>query len=67
MPYRHLPPDDLAKLTSQIERELADAKRTILAVRLAIVFFAFIIAIQAISNCCLVQMHTKPAPAEKPP
>ena len=74
MPYRNLPPDELSKMMDKVHDELADAKRTIMAVRLALVFAACMIAIQIISNGCLVQIsdrRTDPkpisVPAEKPP
>jgi hypothetical protein len=60
MPYRDQPPKDLLEELQEIGRRLDDARKTILAVRLSIVFLICIIAIQAISNCMLVRIHEGP-------
>ena len=67
MPYRDRPPKKLLDELEETGRQLEDARKTLLAVRLVLVVAGFLIAIQIISNCILVRMNEKPVPAEKPP
>jgi type IV secretory pathway component VirB8 len=65
VPYRNQSPLDVARQLAELQMELNRSKQTLLAVRLALVFFVFIIAIQAISNCCLVRLKESPTCPEK--
>lgn len=74
MPYRQPPPvepDELARITEDLADQLADAKRSLMAVRLVLVVAACLIVIQTISNFCLVEMSRDkkvrvPAEREEP-